>query len=136
MAPLNEAARQRLWDFTGGDSKKKIDRPAAEEIADLGDFFFAESTEDSVSRDDKRRKREIERLKGLISASRSDPQGRKIVDEVESAWRSFGNSRSKKRMVRWLRERNLDAGEISLFVLEYILLVDNCGDISIHVYIC
>ncbi|CAA6672367.1 unnamed protein product [Spirodela intermedia] len=125
MAPLDEAARLRLWGIPDvGDGKRKMDRPAGEEIwpelAELVDSFYGE--EGDVALDEsltvRRRRSERERLDALVAAARWDQEGSRIVAEAESAWRSIGSdgdpaegdAGSKRRMMRWLRESGFDAG--------------------------
>lgn len=146
MAPLDEAARLRLWGIpAGGDGKRKTDRPAAEEIwpelADLVDSFYGE--EGDVAADESvaaRRRSEWERLDALVAAARWDQEGSRIVAEAESAWRSIGgdgdsaegDAGSKRRMMRWLRESGFDAGEIIFFPLSLSLSSPQSIDIGIR----
>ncbi|CAA7409549.1 unnamed protein product [Spirodela intermedia] len=125
MAPLDEAARLRLWGIPDvGDGKRKMDRPVGEEIwpelAELVGSFYGE--EGDVALDEsltvRRRRSERERLDALVAAARWDQEGSRIVAEAESAWRSIdsdgdpaeGDAGSKRRMMRWLRESGFDAG--------------------------
>ncbi|XP_078446273.1 uncharacterized protein LOC144715197 [Wolffia australiana] len=122
MAPLNEAARQRLWGIIhGGIEQGKIGHGEEEDVRaefpDLGGFFYVDFEDNVVAGEETRRKREIERLSDLISSAGRDLEGGRIVAEAECAWRRISvydscndSSKSKRRLMRWLRESGFDAG--------------------------